>query len=84
LRKAEEGALGRVLVETAILQSMTAENDSARGLREAAQHYKVDVEAITTKVKQEFAAKEKARNTKKAPPKPAPKPQPKTTKKTAA
>jgi hypothetical protein len=33
----------------------------------------VDVAAITSKVKQEFAAKEKVKETKKAAPKPAPK-----------
>jgi ParB family chromosome partitioning protein len=43
LRKADESTLGRLLVEAAILQSMHTANDSARALREAAQHYKVDL-----------------------------------------
>ena len=49
-------------------------------LRDAAEHYKVDIEAISAKVKQEFAAKEKATGAKKA----APKPPTKGVKKTAA
>ncbi|MGH9564007.1 MAG: hypothetical protein ACRD3S_21350 [Terracidiphilus sp.] len=40
-------------------------------MREAAEFYKVDVAAITAEVKQEFAAKDKAKETKKAAPKPA-------------
>jgi ParB family transcriptional regulator, chromosome partitioning protein len=60
-RKADESTLGRLLVEAAILQSMHTPSDSARILREAAQHYKVDVDAISAKVKQDFAAKEKAK-----------------------
>jgi ParB family chromosome partitioning protein len=43
----------------AILQTAHSPNDSGKALREAADYYKVDVAAITTKVKQEFAAKEK-------------------------
>ena len=70
LSKAEENALGRILVETAILLSMRTEADTARVLREAAQAYKVDTEAIAAKVKQEFAAKEKAGTVKKSAPKP--------------
>ncbi len=54
--------------------------DAVKVLRDAAQVYKVDIEAITAKVKQEFAAKEKAKTVKKA----APKQQPQTAKKTAA
>jgi ParB family chromosome partitioning protein len=45
-------------------------NDSGKLLKEAAEFYKVDVNAITAKVKQEFAAKDKAKATKKATPKP--------------
>jgi len=59
LRKADESTLGRVLVAITILQSAHSSNESAKALREAAEFYKVDVAAITTKVKQEFAAKEK-------------------------
>jgi ParB family chromosome partitioning protein len=44
----------------------------------------VDVAAITATIKQEFAAKEKAKTAKKAAPKPPVKSQPKTAKKSAA
>ena len=60
LRRAEESALGSVLVELTILLSATRSN-SAQVLRDAAAAYKVDIDAIALKVKQEFAAKEKAR-----------------------
>jgi len=53
------------LVETVILLSMRPEADSAKVLRDAAQASKVDIEAITANVKQEFAAKEKAMSAKK-------------------
>jgi ParB family chromosome partitioning protein len=46
-------------------------NDSGKLLKEAAEFYKVDVNAITAKVKQEFTAKDKAGAAKKAAPKPA-------------
>ena len=71
LRKADESTLGRVLLAVTILQTAHSPNESAKALREAAEFYKVDVAAITAKVKQEFAAKEKAKETKKAAPKPA-------------
>ncbi len=80
LPKAEESKLGRILIETAILLSMHNQTDAARILRDAAQVYKVDVDAISATIKQEFAAKEKAKTTKK----PAPKSQTKATKKAAA
>lgn len=51
---------------------------------EVAQVYKVDVGEITEQVKQEFAAKEKAKNEKTAAPNSAAKPQQKTAKKSAA
>ena len=69
IRKAEESILGRLLVEIVILQSAGSANDSGKLLKEAAEFYKVDVNAITAKVKQEFAAKDKAKTTKKAVPK---------------
>jgi ParB family chromosome partitioning protein len=74
LRKAEESELGRLLVEMVILQSTQSQTESAKVLRTAAEVYKVDIEAITSKVKQEFAAKEKAKAAKKAAPKPHTKP----------
>ena len=80
LRKSDESTLGRLLVEVAILQAAHSPNDTGKSLREAAEFYKVDVTAITAKVKQEFAAKDKAKTVKKA----APKPQPKTAKQNAA
>jgi len=79
LPKAEESKLGRILVETAILLSMHNHTDAAKVLRDAAHAYKVDVDAISATVKQEFAAKEKAK-----PSKPARKPEAKTAKKPAA
>ena len=69
VRKAEESVLGRLLVEAVILYSAQSANDAGRVLKEAADFYKVDVDAITAKVKQEFAAKEKAKITKQAMPK---------------
>jgi ParB family chromosome partitioning protein len=65
LRKADESTLGRVLVAITVLQSAHSSNESAKALREAAEFYKVDVAAITAKIKQEFAAKEKTQATRK-------------------
>jgi ParB family chromosome partitioning protein len=83
LRRAEESTLGAVLVEIAIVSS-AARNNAAQVLRDAAALYKVDVDAITAKVKQDFAAKEKAKAVKKAAPKPPAKHQAKTAKKQVA
>jgi ParB family chromosome partitioning protein len=66
LGKADESTLGRVLVAITVLQTAHSSNESAKALREAAEYYKVDVAAITGKVKQEFAAKEKTQATRKA------------------
>jgi ParB family chromosome partitioning protein len=60
-RKAEESVLSRLFVEIVILFGAQRVNDAGKVLREAAETYKVDVSQITAKVKQEFAAKEKAR-----------------------
>ena len=79
-RKGEEGVLGRLLVEIVILLGAQGANDASRVLREAADLYEVDVSAITTKVRQEFAAKEKAKVANKE----APKHPAKVTKKTKA
>jgi ParB family chromosome partitioning protein len=70
LRKSDESTLGHLLVEVAILQTAHSPNDAGKALREAADYYKVDVAAITAKVKQEFAVKDKAKTAKKAAPKP--------------
>jgi ParB family transcriptional regulator, chromosome partitioning protein len=83
LRRAEESALGGLLVEITILHAAVRQN-ATQVLREAATVYKVDVDAIGLKVKQEFAAKEKARIVDKAAPKPPDKAQSKPGKKTAA
>jgi ParB family chromosome partitioning protein len=80
IRKAEESILGRLLVEIVILHAASAMNDSGKLLKEAAEFYKVDVNAVTTKVKQEFAAKDKA----KTPKRPAPKPRTTAVKKSKA
>jgi ParB family transcriptional regulator, chromosome partitioning protein len=84
LPKAGESTLGCILVETVILLSMHNQADTAKILRDAAQTYKVDVEAISARVKQEFAAKEKTRTANKAAAKTAARPQPKAAKKSAA
>jgi ParB family chromosome partitioning protein len=55
LRRAEESALGGLLVEITILHAALRQN-AAQVLRDAATAYKVDVDAISLKVKQEFAA----------------------------
>jgi hypothetical protein len=60
IRRADEGTLSRLLVETSILLAVSRSNP-ATILRDAATLYKVDTNAITLKVKQEFAAKEKAK-----------------------
>jgi ParB family chromosome partitioning protein len=80
LPKAEESALGRILVEAVVLLAMHNQSDTAKILRDAAHVYKVDVDAISATVKQELAAKEKGKTSKKA----APKSESKPTKKAAA
>jgi ParB family chromosome partitioning protein len=60
LRRADESTLSRLLVEASILLAASRGNPSSV-LKDAATAYKVDTDAIATKVKQEFAAKEKAR-----------------------
>jgi len=62
IRRADEGTLSHLLVETSILLAASRSNP-ATILRDAASMYKVDTDAITFKVKQEFAAKEKAKKT---------------------
>ena len=71
LRKAEEGVIGKLIVETVILLSASKQADGGKVLRAAAQAYKVDTDALALKVKHEFAAKEKARSAAKIEPKPA-------------
>ena len=83
LRRAEESALGGMLVELTILIT-AARQQTTQVLNEAAAFYKVDTDAIAAKVKQEFAAKDKARATKKDAPKPPAKQQTKAAKKKVA
>jgi ParB family chromosome partitioning protein len=58
LRRAEESALGGLLVEITILHAAVRQNPT-EVLRDAAATYKVDVDAISLKVKQEFVTKAK-------------------------
>jgi ParB family chromosome partitioning protein len=62
VRRADEGTLSRLLVEASILLAASRGNPTAI-LKEAATTYKVDTDAITNKVRQEFTAKEKAKKT---------------------
>jgi ParB-like partition proteins len=62
LRRADEGTLSRLLVESSILLAATRGNP-ATILKDAASAYKVDTDAIAAKVKQEFTAKEKSKKT---------------------
>jgi ParB family chromosome partitioning protein len=62
IRRADEGTLSRLLVESSILLAASRGNPSSV-LKDAATAYKVDTGAIGDKVRQEFAAKEKAKKT---------------------
>jgi ParB family chromosome partitioning protein len=79
LRRAEESALAGLVVEITILHAALRQN-ATQVLRDAATFYKVDVDAIGLKVKQEFAAKEKGQTAKKV----ATKGQPRAVKKSKA
>ncbi len=61
VRQADEGLLNRLTVEIVILLPARSQSDGGKVLKAAAQAYKVDTDAVALKVKQEFAAKEKAR-----------------------
>jgi ParB family transcriptional regulator, chromosome partitioning protein len=67
-RRADESTLSRLLVETTIVLA-ASRNNGAKVLRDAATAYKVDSDAIASKVKQEFAAKAKAKKEAKPVPK---------------
>jgi ParB family chromosome partitioning protein len=69
LHRADESTLERVLVESIILLC-ASRGDAALILRDAAAVYKVETDQIAAKVKQEFAAKAKAKSGKNANPKP--------------
>jgi ParB family transcriptional regulator, chromosome partitioning protein len=61
IRKADEGTIGKLVIESVILLSARSQSDGGKVLRAAAQAYGVDTDAVALKVKQEFGAKEKAR-----------------------
>jgi ParB family chromosome partitioning protein len=71
VRKANEGTIGKLLIEAVILLSARTQADGGKMLRTGAQVYGVDTDAVALKVKQEFAAKEKAKKASKPEPKPA-------------
>ena len=60
-KKADEGTLGRLLIETAVLLSVRSGMTAEQALTAASQIYRVDAEAISRKVKHEFAMRDKAR-----------------------
>ena len=60
LRRSDEGTLSRILVTATILLA-SSRNNAGTVLKEAAAIYKVDAEAVAAKVRQEFAAREKAK-----------------------
>lgn len=66
LRRAEESILGSVLVQLTLVMAASRSN-GVTVLRDAATLYKVDADAIALKVKQEFAAKDKAKANKQPP-----------------
>ena len=82
LRCADESTLGRAVVESAILLTISRGN-ATQALRDAATAYKVDADAIAVKVRQEFGAKDKAKAEKK-PALKSPVKQPKVAKRSAA
>jgi ParB family transcriptional regulator, chromosome partitioning protein len=57
-------------MEMVILHAALTQQNGGKVLKEAAEHYKVDTDAIALKVKQEFAAKQKANAANKSDPKP--------------
>jgi ParB family chromosome partitioning protein len=63
VRRADEGTLSRLLIETVVVLAASRSN-APTVLREAAAVYKVDTDAVALKVKQEFAAKDRAKATK--------------------
>lgn len=72
LRRADEGTLSRLMVETTIMLAASRANPAVV-LRDAAAAYKVNTDAIALKVKQEFAAKARAKKEPKLEKTPAPK-----------
>jgi len=60
LRKAEEGLIGGLIVETVLLLSARTQNDGGKVLRATAQAYTVDTDAIALKVSTSSPQKRKA------------------------
>jgi ParB family chromosome partitioning protein len=60
VRRADEVTLSRMMIEASILLAVSRGNPTTV-LKDAASAYKVDTEGIAAKVRQEFAAKEKAK-----------------------
>jgi len=71
VRKADEGTIGKLIIEAVILLSAKIQADGGKTLRAAAQVYGIDTDAMALKVKQEFVAKAKARTAAKSEPKAA-------------
>jgi ParB family chromosome partitioning protein len=61
-KRDDGGMLSRLLMESSILLAALRGNPASI-LKDAASAYKVDSDAIAAKVRQEFAAKEKAKKT---------------------
>jgi ParB family chromosome partitioning protein len=74
VRKADEGTIGKLIVEAVILLSAGTNKDGGKTLRAAAHVYDVDPDAIALKVKQEFATKSQTEAAKKAGSRPTPRP----------
>jgi ParB family chromosome partitioning protein len=70
VRKADEGTLGKLIIEAVILLSARSQADAGKTLSASVQVYGVDRDAMALKVRQEFAAKEKAKKGAKPEPKP--------------
>ena len=65
-KKTDEGKLGRLLIETAVLLSVRGGFTAEQALTVAAQTYKVDADAISRRVKHEFAMRDKTKQTAKS------------------
>jgi ParB family chromosome partitioning protein len=71
IRKADEGELNRLTIEIVILLAARSQSDGGKVLKAAAQAYNVNADAIGLKMKQEFTAREKAKQPQKVEAKPA-------------
>jgi ParB family chromosome partitioning protein len=71
IRKADEGELNRLTIEIVILLAARSQSDGGKVLKAAALTYNVNTDSIALKVKQEFTAREKAKQPQKVEAKPA-------------